>query len=381
MVRVHSTTMTLEVSRRHAVAYRLHAHGLHRQTDTPSELGVLDLGVQDTRGSAKLAIGARLTEAPHAEALFADGTGLTQLWSFRGAPHIHRAADLNRLARALWPRSDADAISRLAAETKALQAAGVGGLEAFTAVAGAMRKVVTKPMAKGAVSAGVTAELPGHYSYACRGCASTHVFGGVFQLVGLPAGVEHVPDSAPLTIVPRPGRPPIPEEPEGTEAVVRAYLALHGPATPAQVAGYLGTTQGHLKPVWPAGDLAEISVEGRRTWLPKERLDALENPPDPPFVRMLPTLDPYLQARDRELIVPNEATRKAVWRILGNPGVVLVHGEVAGTWRARASGRKRLEITVQPLAEIPARARAAVSDEAARIATTRGIGDVRVDYE
>jgi hypothetical protein len=373
--------MMLEVSRRHAVAYRLHAHGLHRELNIPAELGVLDLGVQDTRGSAQLAIGARLADPPQVDTIFPDDGGpLTQLWSFRGAPHIHRTADLDDLTKALWPRSDTDAFARLGAERKALTTSGVGGLQAFTAAAKAMRKVVTKPMAKGAVSAGVTKELPACYSYACRGCGSTHVFGGIFQLVGLPAGVEHIPDSAPLTITPRPGRAPIPANPEGTDTVVRAYLTLHGPATVAEVAGYLGTTQAETKPSWPA-DLAEVSVEGRRTWLPKERLDALENPPEPPFVRLLPSLDPYLQAKDRELIVPSEPARKALWRILGNPGVVLVNGEVAGTWRARTGSKKRLDVTVQTLETIPPKARKAVTEEAERMATTRGIPEVRVGYE
>lgn len=379
---MHTSTMTLEVSREHAVAYRLHAHGLHRQTNEPTELAVLDLGVQDTRGSAQLAIGARLTDPPPGgeELLPVDGP-LTQLWSFRGAPHVHRTADLTRLAAALWPRSDADAFARLGAERKALTAAGVGGLAAFTAASTALRKIVTGPMAKGAVSAGVTRTLPGAYSYACRSCASTHVFGGIFQLVGLPAGVRHIPDSGPLTITPLPGRPPVPTEHAGTGTVVRAYLALHGPATVAEVAGYLDTTQAETKPSWPGDALEEVSVEGRRGWLPAEHLDALENPPDPPHVRLLPSMDPYLQARDRDLIVPCEEGRKALWRILGNPGAVLVNGEVAGVWRARATARKRLDLTVHTLHAIPPRARKAVTEEAARIATTRGIPDAHVHYD
>ena len=38
--------------------------------------------------------------------------------------------------------------------------------------------------------------------------------------------------------------------------------------------------------------------------------------------------------------------QKEVWRILGNPGALLLDGEIAGVWRAKVSGRKRVDLTV-----------------------------------
>ncbi|HZC26202.1 MAG TPA: crosslink repair DNA glycosylase YcaQ family protein, partial [Actinopolymorphaceae bacterium] len=257
--------MADKVSRTQVLAYRTAAHGLDRTEADPNRLGVLDLGIQHGTQAAtvRVALNARLPQPPIGSDDPMADDAFALLWSFRGAPHLHRRADLRALVAALWPLSDADAMSRLPAERAAMKAAGISGLAAYTAVAKALRAVVTKPMEKGAVSAGVTARLPAAYSYACRACASTHVSGGIFQLAGLPAGVRHVPDRSPLTLRPLEGRPAIPTQAEGTAEVVLAYLRLHGPATVSEVASYLGTTQAHVRPIWPDG-LAEVSVDGRR---------------------------------------------------------------------------------------------------------------------
>ena len=58
------------------------------------------------------------------------------------------------------------------------------------------------------------------------------------------------------------------------------------------------------------------------------------------MVRLLPPLDPFIQARDKALLVPDPARRKEVWKMLGNPGVLLADGDIAGTWRTKGSGAK-----------------------------------------
>jgi len=97
----------------------------------------------------------------------------------------------------------------------------------------------------------------------------------------------------------------------------------------------------------------------------------------PRLVRLLPPSDPYLQGRDRSLLVPDPARAAAVWSGLAKPGAVLVDGEIAGTWRARLAG-KRLDIAVTPFDRLDAGQRSAVDSEAARIAAVRSAADVRV---
>jgi hypothetical protein len=159
---------------------------------------------------------------------------------------------------------------------------------------------------------------------------------------------------------------------------VTAYLRLLGPATPSEVAKFLGTTQAEIR-AWPEG-LTEVAVDGQRAWLP-DRVEALRSASAPPMVRLLPPSDPYLQARDRDLLVPDRGRQKAVWRALAKPGALLVDGEIAGVWRARLAGRATLEVTVTEFDPPAARRRDAVHDEAGRVAAARGTGGVRVRFE
>lgn len=299
------------------------------------------------------------------------------MWTFRGAPHLVRRADLPALTRRLHPLSDADAAARLGSRTtRSLREAGIGALAAFAEGARALREVVTAELPRGRVSAEMTARLPPAYSYECRACASTHVFGDLFQLVGLAAGVEVRAESRPTLLRPLPDRHPLPGAAEDPSALALAYLRLHGPATPAEVAGFLGTSTTQARRLWPDG-LAEVDVDGRRAFLPEEDLPALRRAPEPDPVRLLPPLDPLLQGRDRDLLVPDERRRAQLWRIIGNPGAVLAGGEVVGAWRPKA-GKRRLDVTVTAFEPLSPATRAALEAESHRVAAARGLAEARL---
>ncbi|MFI6763024.1 DNA glycosylase AlkZ-like family protein [Micromonospora sp. NPDC050417] len=364
--------MAVDVDREQALAYRIHAQQLARVELPPAALAVLDLGVPDTPyGSARLALAARTT-AP------LDDESLTLVWAARGAPHLHRRADLPAVAARLWPLGDNDAGRRIASSQ--VKGAASLGLTAFQAAADAFAAVVRAPMARGEVSTGVSARVPAAVTYACRACQATHISGSLFQQAGLAGGVQLEPVGGATRLAPIDGWPGVPERARDTAALVRDYLRLLGPATPAEVAAYLGTTQTELRRVWP-DDLVEVRLAGRTTWLPPEEVAKVGQAPKPRLVRLLPPGDPYLQARDRDLVVPEKSRHAQVWRIISNPGVLLVDGEILGIWRSRLAGRKRLDITVAPFAALPGRTRSEVEAEAARLAAARGVTDVRVTVD
>jgi len=352
----------LHVDREQVLAYRVAAHQFDRSTADPA---VLDLGVQDTPyGSARLALAARTSHAVE---------GLTLVWTTRGAPHLHRSTHLTALAAALWPLSDADATARIAV-TQIKEGARLG-IAAFTAAARAMHEVVRAPMAKGDVSTGVSARVPASLTYWCKPCQAQHISGGLFQQVGLAAGVRVEPAGG-TTLAPIDGWPGVPVEAAGTDAFLAIYLRLLGPATAAEVARFLGTTVKEARRAWPA-DLTEVRVDGRPAWLPTEAVEGLRTADKPDVVRLLPPSDPYLQARDRDLLVPDRNRQAEVWRTLAKPGAVLVGTEIAGTWRAQLTGRSRLQVTVTAFEPLAPKTRTAVEDEAAAVATARGATDVR----
>lgn len=363
------------VSRQQVLAYRIGAHQLDRSCADPEALAVLDLGIQrPTHDAAATALAARLpTDAdPRAAA-----DRLTPIWSHRGAPHLHRGADLAPLAKALWPRSEPDALARLSSSAVGLEAAG---LTALHGTAQAMRDELASPKTKGELSAAVTARLPSTYSVWCRGCQATHVREQLFRLAGLPAGAAIQPDAKTLTFdrLPR-WRIPRRHDRAGARAIVSAYLRLHGPATQGDAAGFVGTTVPELAELWP-DDLEQVRVGKRTAWIPADRLAALEEAAPQRMVRLLPPADPLLQGRDRATLVPDRGQQKEVWRILGNPGALLVDGAIVGTWRAKAAKRSRLAIEVTAWTRLSARARRAIEDEAAVVAAVRGKGGAQIAY-
>lgn len=371
--------MVLDVDRGQVLAYRVAAHGLNRASRSLHDLAVLDLGVQDTPpGSTRLALAARLPS--ESEGGVVDDPALALAWSIRGAPHLHRLADFPTLAAALWPLSEADATARLAGVGPRLRAAGVSGLAAVAAASDALRAVVTGPMTKGEMSAAVTERAPAALSAWCRGCQARHIFDTLLRLAALPAGIRIEPGRSPVRFAPLPGWPDPRPDPSVTAALVGAYLRLHGPASPAEVAAFLGTTRTEVGPVWPDG-LAEVRIDGRRAWLPASRVAALREAAPPRLARLLPPGDPYLQARDRELLLPDKAHRAALWRVLSGPGAVLVDGEIAGVWRAKLGGKAGLDVTVSPFRDLSPSTRASVEDEADRIAAARGASAVQVRFE
>ncbi|MFF0369777.1 DNA glycosylase AlkZ-like family protein [Micromonospora sp. NPDC005087] len=359
------------VDRRQVLAYRIAAQQLDRSGGRrPGDLAVLSLGVQDTPyGSARQALAARGATEPDDR--------LELVWSMRGAPHLHRRAELPALAAALWPLSDADATRRIPGQ---IGAGAKLGLAAFRATAEAFQAVVTTELERGVVSRAVSERVPAELTYDCRACQARHISGSVFQQAGLAGGVRLVVAGRAARLAPLPDWSGPPAAAAHTAELVTTYLRLLGPAAPADAAGFLGTAAAELRRVWPAG-LVEVLVDGRAVWLPAEALDALTGAPAPRLVRLLPPGDPFLAGRDRDLLVPAKEHQRQLWRAIGNPGALLLDGEIAGTWRARQAGKGRLELTVSPFSALPARVRREVDAEAATVAAARAAADVQVRVE
>jgi hypothetical protein len=379
-------TAVVELSRRQVLAHRVAVHGLVNRVAALPSVALLDLGVQDTPpGSLRVALSARLAEPLIPED---DGTAdgaLTLVWSHRGAPHLHRTAQLPALAAGCWPRDDADAGARLGWQRARLAAAGVGARAAYREVAEAVRAVLDRPLSKAALSSGVTARIRPELAPFCRPCGGSHVADQLLRLAGLPAGARLRPSGSsgsPLVLEPIPGwaGPPADEQ-AGTAALQEAYLRFFAPASDADVAGFLGTSAAAVRPDRPAG-LVRVRVDGGAGAVPIAQLDALrraEHADVADVVRLLPPSDPLLQGRDREVLLPDAAQRKALWRPLGSPGAVVSGVEVVATWRARQPGR-RLDVLVDGFRPLSPPERAAVEREAQRLAAVRGSADVRVRY-
>lgn len=367
-------------TREQVLRFRWRAQELDRPPGSRSAdaVALLDAGVQDTGPDGSLWALAARGAAVRAHEWPAD---LALAWTLRGAPHAYRRRDLPDVEAALRPWSDADGAKRIFDAAKPLRAAGIRPLEALAHAAVTMRDIVTGPMAKGAVSTAMTGRVTEPYLRWCRVCQATHMYEMPFRLAALHAGLELEPDTSPPVLTPVPGWPAdrvgrlaAPAAPPRPDLdLVRAALHVVGPSTPRLVAGFLDASPADVRGRWP-DDVVTVRLDGEDRWLlaaDAAALDAAAQPADAPAVRLVGPYDLALQARDRELLVPDTGRHKTLWPVLGRPGAVLADGAVVGTWRPRARGR-RLALEIEEWVPWDARLRSAVADEHARLAAFRG---------
>jgi hypothetical protein len=146
--------------------------------------------------------------------------------------------------------------------------------------------------------------------------------------------------------------------------LARRYLHVFGPTTPEAFATWAG-----IRPVRGIAAFAALdrSLTLVRTPIGEAWILSQDEPlfraaarPSAP-ARLLPSGDTWflLQGADRELLVPEERQRRALWTSRVWPGALLVEGETVGTWR-----RAEHVLTIQPWRRLSSAQRDAVEAEA-----------------
>jgi hypothetical protein len=77
--------------------------------------------------------------------------------------------------------------------------------------------------------------------------------------------------------------------------------------------------------------------------------------------------------------VPEPRRRREVWKATGNPGILLVRGDISGVWRQKTSGR-RLTVTVQAFGELTAVEQRLAGEDARVVARHQGADDVETRF-
>jgi len=163
--------------------------------------------------------------------------------------------------------------------------------------------------------------------------------------------------------------------------LARRYLHIYGPSTPDAFARWAGIAPPQGSEAFDAlrGTLTPVGTPIGDAWVLGRDEPTFRAPAGPAATtRLLPSGDAYflLQGADRELLVPDEAYRRALWTSRVWPGAVLVDGEITGTWR-RAEGN----LTVQAWRRLSPAARAAVEAEAASLPLPGVRGPIVVRWE
>ncbi|QQQ74497.1 winged helix DNA-binding domain-containing protein [Saccharothrix sp. 6-C] len=329
------------------LAHRAAAQGLHG--DDPD--AVLPLGVVDSppkTGAAALGVRGRREDT-------VDARDLVRVLSLRGAPHLHRRDDLPALRRQLRPRTP----RQLAAWCGAHPTPDLAHLDLVVDVL--HREFPGDTATKGELSAAISPLLPEAVTPHCPTCDAHHVIENVFRLATLLAGVELEHLGAKLVFRRPTGKPDV-EDP-GEPVLLRDYARLVGPFAKADAEKWLGAGP---QDTWP--DLRPVRVDGK----PLLAHEDVPPAPDPPAGLLLFPRDPYLLGPRRLVADPDVAKR--VWRPVGSPGALVVHGRVVGAWRHEFRGRT-VTFQLTGWSKVKGTARRAIKDQAGVLAGVWG-GDV-----
>jgi hypothetical protein len=171
---------------------------------------------------------------------------------------------------------------------------------------------------------------------------------------------SHQPD---IWNVPAPDIDPF----EARLELARRYLQVFGPTTPEAFATWAGIRlAGAIAAFETLGtSLTPVRTPIGQAWILSQDELLFRAPPDPAApARLLPSGDTWflLQGADRELLVPEDHQRRALWTSRVWPGALLVEGETAGTWR-----RAEHVLTIQPWHRLSRAQRDAVEAEAASL--------------
>ncbi|MET0863175.1 MAG: winged helix DNA-binding domain-containing protein [Nakamurella sp.] len=166
------------------------------------------------------------------------------------------------------------------------------------------------------------------------------------------------------------GLPELPQEVARAE-LVRQWLARFGPGTLADLVWWTGWNQGDTRRALAAVETAEVDLDGATGFVLAS--DAEDVQPAPPWVALLPALDPTPMGWfDRDWYLP-AAHRAVLFDRTGNIGPsIWCNGRIVGGWAQRTDGI----IGWRLLEDIGTEMTAAVDAEAARL--TEWLAGVRV---
>ena len=376
----------MRVTRDAVRAARVAALGLAERVPAGRAASAAAPGLRDTpAGVFRDAVAARVEPATESNRrLISDGgtnrqvdDGLVGVWGPRAAPYVVAQGDLAVFTRGALPVDEASARAFAPSAVKALDPHGIALLDAFAEVERAMRAAVADgPVERDDMHEQLREALPPALLWACKGCGTRHVHPVLWRAACTMGSVRRDDASASravtyAAVASPPGRA---GDTEARAELTRRAVHHHGPLTQAELAAWLSVSKADARARLEAvaGELEEVDRAGDAAWALSKDADALADPPAITGVRLLAAGDPLLDGRDRASVVADATAQKEVWKMISSPGVVLADGNVAGTWRAKAKG-KRLEVTLSSLggARLPAAAR--VAPEADALAAGRGL--------
>lgn len=120
--------------------------------------------------------------------------------------------------------------------------------------------------------------------------------------------------------------------------LVRKFLHCYGPSTQDSFMGWLGCSRPQAHRLWNTvkDEIEPVSFQGRVCYMLSSDMEALlTSPKKQDRLLLLGAHDPYLDIKDRAILLDNPALQKVVWKTVANPGVILRGGRIAGIWKTK----------------------------------------------
>lgn len=344
-------------SRAQVVAFRVAGHALDVRLEAGDLAGAAGrCGLQDSPpGSALLSLAARVEGVgPDTLTQAVEDRSVVRTWAMRGAPYVVPTADLAAFTAGALPVTEearrrmllgvGETLDRLGTDLDRVVALTDGHLDEVLAGrrldVGALGEALA-PLVGSHLMQSQRAVWEAEGPYAAGQPAGEGVVHFCLRVLTLHRRLCFAPregSSYPFVLLDewlRTGSEGLPREADvdgsaSRAELLRRHLRCHGPTTRADLAHLLGVRVGDVAPWW-------------------------------------------------DLLV-DRAHHRALWRPVGDPGAVLVDGEVVGAWRARRQG-SHLALTVTPFGPLSAAGRAGIEDEAHAVAALRGAADLDLAVE
>lgn len=126
--------------------------------------------------------------------------------------------------------------------------------------------------------------------------------------------------------------------PDGSKHLVRKFLHCYGPTTRDCFMNWLGCSLAQAKRLWNSitEEMEPVLVENKSRYILSSDRDCLLHSPSlEDTLVLLGAHDPYLDLRDRTIILENKSLHKFVWKTVANPGAILKNGRIIGIWKTK----------------------------------------------
>jgi hypothetical protein len=381
-----------DLDRHQILAFRVASHNLATRLGPRSTVqAAAACGIQETPiGSAALALCARvdgLTPSALDGALSQKRT-LIHLWSLRGAPYVIPSRDLDVFTAGALPFDPGSFDVFLSGWARAIKETGLEPSDLLAKMTTATRTLLDGRTRDVNELRDALLRSVRSLSRITRPKEARHDMPEpLYRAIGLAGAACIVEGRGTDAVLARLDQwlgpePPASDPPAARAELVRRFLHCYGPSTPRRFAEWTARSLRDAKAAFELvdGELVEVHGAEGGAWLLSSDQKAIESPPRPSGVRLLPAQDPFLQQRDRTVLLKDEVARKKLWRPVRGPGAVLVDGEIVGVWQARKAG-SRLQMTVEPFRRLSPRVRAEVEGEAERMAPFRGLASTQVEFQ